>query len=310
MSTHYTGGQHVRPRGGADRPTLAILDVIDRTEDHHGIRWDLPAIETARAARTKAAALRAALSAQVDTDRATAAKAGREYVTGMATAEDVVRTATAAAVLAVPETRTAAQRLVEVAAVAAEAEGVDALRTITEAEWLAPLQPVAVAGVARAHTEADALAALVDLPRKPRKGIRDNAHPFAPNEHELNRTPIRHAWERLEESLSALQSVHALPDYLREIGLLPTLPGREYREDYRWRSTTPLVGTPHLVREFWLENRDRAEAGLFTVEQMTADALTAEVEPDDEPAEVEPAEADDTADEQQPATKRRTAKVH
>lgn len=264
----YTGDQSILDYGRTLTPTLQpLLDLIDAAATAHGVTYKSKNLTAARSAAHKAAELGPALTERTTDHEARVRTVAAFYAAGKVEADAVI-----AEVLEVTtdEHLKKVDVLIRVARVVIEQAGLSALRQITEDEWIDPLRPV----VADLIEQADAAAADVGItgPRIDPAGVRSARHPWTPSEHDLTVTATRHAWERLQEVLTKLSEVQGVADNLRMFGLIPTAPGRATREDYRWLDLRHLDGDPSQVREFWLANRDAATPGVFTSDELQAQA--------------------------------------
>lgn len=252
---------HARPGTPTNALVLQAIDLApDGGEDYVG----LEAVQVARDCAARARALTDAVTERCSTLASRVDLAVDAYAAGTGTATDVTD-----ALLAVP---TAAQvadanhRLASARA-AVEATGLAALRTITEEEWIAPLRSRVADALAVANDAADRVG--ITAPRVDPVGLRTHVHPWEPRDEELRRDMSRrHAWEELDEAVGNLHDCYALPNRLRDLGIIPMTPGRTRVADYHWLDLSVLDGNANRGRAFFLANRAEGQPGIYTTAEM------------------------------------------
>lgn len=262
----YQGTQDAGPRSGQPRLDLrAAMTLLSMAE---GLGVDYSGIEQVRAARRiaeRTRQLEPALEAKIADAAEQMADRGREFAIETLTVEELVDAAAVTAKLTSDITREARRHL-DHAGRAAAAVAMAGLTEVSEKQWLEPLRPHVEQAIAEANEHADALGIIE--PRARQAGTRTSEHPWAPSRVDLERTTLRHEWERLGEALLHLDTLHGIADELRRHGLIPRVAGRDWCEDYRWLVASRLTGRPGEFREFWLANRHHAQPGLFTAAEL------------------------------------------
>lgn len=285
-----TGSHTVARRSASDLKLSSLVAWAGLFTADTGQQITWPEWHQALDRRQAAATLRDTAQQRLAAARQQVVDLGETFTAGDLSADQLVDAAATATPLIDPTTARTAVATIDATAARIEAAAMPALLAVTEARWLKLIGPTVTERLAAAHAAADEVG--INQPRILQHRTPGGAvvvrggHPWSPDPGDLARDlDLRHAWERLDANLVALDNALGHADVLRDLGLLPVVDGRTRREDYHWLRPDKLSGSldPTWRREFWLANRHHADAGLYSAKQMQAADAEADAEQQRQP---------------------------